>query len=358
MTAPMYYNTDFMLAAIEKKAPVTTFLLSRYFPDNELGVFATGDVLIEYQKNGQNIAPFVVPYIGGIPMERKGYESSRYTPANIEPSRTLTIEDAMKKGFGEAIVSNLTPEQRAITLLGKDLKELDDAIARTKETMAASVLLNNKIVMTVQTGDSAKPKTEEIRYYKESANPLEYAITTKWDAEGADFIDDLEKMYLAFQANGQVPEDLIVTASALKAMRNNKKFIELLDNRNYDIGKINPTGIDAKTGAAFIGKLNLAYGQLNIITYVGKYTDTDGSNKFYIPDGKIILAVPGCGQTVYGAVTQMEDDEKLHTYVGKRVPQRFANKKAGISELKLTSKPLLAPKVYGGFMSATAVTVS
>ena len=350
-----YYNTDVMLEAIKTGVQATSFLTKRYFPESARSEFITKDVLIEYKNGNQKAAPFVVPHVGGVPVERKGYTTKRYEPANIEPSKVLKIEDLEEKGFGEAIYANETPEDREQLLLAEDLVELDEMITRRQEIMAASVMLNNKIEMTYKLPDGTTD-TKEIRYYDELANPFAYSITTKWDQNGATIIDDIFAMCEMATEKGVDPQDLIVTPAAMAAIRNDAKVLALLDNKRYNLGEINP--VDLGDGAKLLGTLNADGFVLNLIQYNAKYEADNGTMTPFIPDGYVIVAAPASGQTVYGAVSQKEQaDGKTHTYAGRRVPKYTVDIEGDQSKIKLSSKPLLAPQKLGGWISACAVTV-
>ena len=108
-----YYDTHHLLASVQQLAPLHTFLLDRYFPTNAAtDIFSTDDVLVEYRKGSKKAAPFVAPRKGGITILREGYTMKRFTPSYIAPKRPLTSDDLKKRGFGEALYTQLTPEQR------------------------------------------------------------------------------------------------------------------------------------------------------------------------------------------------------------------------------------------------------
>ena len=58
---------------------------------------------------------------GGIAILREGYTMKRFTPAHIAPKRPLSIDDLKKRGFGEALYTNLTPAQRQGVIMLGDL---------------------------------------------------------------------------------------------------------------------------------------------------------------------------------------------------------------------------------------------
>lgn len=139
-----FYDTHTLLASVQQLPPLHSFLLDRYFPTNAASdVFATDDVLVEYRKGSKKAAPFVAPRKGGIAILREGYTMKRFTPAHIAPKRPLSIDDLKKRGFGEALYTNLTPAQRQGVIMLGDLDELRDMNTRRKEAMAAEVIFTN-----------------------------------------------------------------------------------------------------------------------------------------------------------------------------------------------------------------------
>ena len=161
-------------------------------------------------------------------------------------------------------------------------------------------------------------------------------------------------MCTALQAGGVNAVDVIFTPKAMKAARNNEKFIKLLDTKNYQLGFIAPEELGE--GARKLGEINADGFVLNVIMYNEKYVNDEGNLVPYITDGKVIVTAPNVGQTVYGAVTQKEyADGKTHTYSGRRVPKILPDVENDKTDVKLTSKPLLAPKVAHGWIVAEAV---
>ena len=129
-----FYETHTLLMAVQQLTPATTFLRDRYFPTNDASdVFATDDVLVEYRDGSKKLAPFVAPRKGGVTILRNGYHMERYTPPFVAPKRSLSADDLKKRGFGEALYTQLTPEQRQQTLILKDADELGEFITRREE---------------------------------------------------------------------------------------------------------------------------------------------------------------------------------------------------------------------------------
>lgn len=138
-----FYDTHTLLMAVQQLTPAATFLRDRYFPTNDASdIFATDDVLVEFRDGSKKLAPFVAPRKGGVTVLRAGYNMERYTPPFVAPRRVLTLDELRKRGFGEALYSQLTPEQRQQTLILRDADELGELITNREEAMAAETILS------------------------------------------------------------------------------------------------------------------------------------------------------------------------------------------------------------------------
>lgn len=337
------YNTYTLLEAVKGLNPITSFLKDRYFPTNEAtDIFSTEEVLVEYRDGSKKLAPFVSPRANGVTLTRKGHHMERFEPANIAPKRAISIDDLKKKGFGEALYSKLTPEQRETVYVLQDSTELDESITRTEEYMAAQALLNNGYTMKYLNEDGEVAEEKQIQFYTEDANPATYTPATAWSDPTADILGDIAAMAKLLTSRGLPATELLVSPDVADYIINNTAIKELLNNRRYELGGVNPE--ELPTGAVKIARLNCKGRLIDVISYDATYTDENEANTQYLPEGTAILTAPACGHTAYGAVTQLEQtDGQFHTYAEKRVPKFVANANSNVRTLTLTSCPLVLP---------------
>lgn len=337
------FSTHTMLATVQHINPLHTFLRDRYFPTNDsTDLFATEDVLVEYRDGSKKLAPFVAPRKGGVTVLREGYSMERYTPPYIAPKRSLYADDLKKKGFGEALFSNLTPAQRQGALMMKDFEEMDIMIARREEAMAAETLLTNGCIMKHIADDKAEAIEMSIQFYDGAENNAQYTPTTDWDEADADILGDVYTVCEMLAAKGLRGSDLIVSPDVGSAILSNETILKLLDNRNINIGGVDPA--ELPNGVTKIARLNCKGHVVDVLQYSESYTNDEGVDVPYITKGKAIVTAPGCGRTLYGAVTQVEQaDGEFHTYTAKRVPKYYSDAKGNTRELYLTSCPLCIP---------------
>jgi hypothetical protein len=352
------FSTHTMLMAVEQINPLHTFLRDRYFPTNPAtDIFTTEDVLVEFKDGSKKLAPFVAPRKGGVTVLRQGYTLQRYTPPFIAPKRTMTADDLKKKGFGEALFSNLTPAQRQGALMMKDFEELDAMIARREEAMAAETMLTNGCIMKHICDDADEYEEKSIQFYTGDENPAQYTPDTDWDETGARIIDDIAAVAEIMASKGLAHTDLIVAPDVGSAILADSTIKELLDIKNLQIGGIDPATLPE--GCVKLGRLNCKGHIVDILQYSDTYTNDAGEDVPYITPGKAILTAPGCGRTLYGAVTQVEQSDGLfHTYGNKRVPKYFSDSKGNTRELYLTSCPLCIPNNKNAFYVINAINES
>ena len=344
-----YNHVPSFIAAIQEEKPYTTFLKDRYFPDGQK--FTTDEVLVEFKEGDKKLAPFVAPRVGGVTNKRRGYTAKTFAPAYIAPKRPLTLDDLKKKRMGEAYYSQLTPEDRASEIMLDDANELDGQIARRENWMAAQLLLNAACEIEEKTDDPDISEKKEIFFYDGDANDWIFTHSVDWDDPDADILGDVAAMCNAQKARGVAATEILLDTVAGDCVYNNKKIIELLDNRNYNIGTIDPKL--EEYGVAEIATFNCKGHRVRFLQYVEGYEDENGANVPYLPYGTAILLAPGCGQTHYGAVSQLEDDREWHTYAESRVPLILTNTNSQSKELRLASAPLLMPVRNHAWMRAT-----
>lgn len=236
-----FYDTHTLLMAVQQLTPAATFLRDRYFPTNDASdIFATDDVLVEFRDGSKKLAPFVAPRKGGVTVLRAGYNMERYTPPFVAPRRVLTLDELRKRGFGEALYSQLTPEQRQQTLILRDADELGELITNREEAMAAETMLTNGCVMKHIADDVDKADEMEIRFYSEASNPATYTPTAKWDATGGKILKDLEAMIRMLTKRGLRASDLVCSPDVADTIINDAAVQKLLDNRRIEIGNVEP----------------------------------------------------------------------------------------------------------------------
>lgn len=350
------YQTQTLVTAAPLVLKRPTFLRDRYFETTDNDLFVTEDVLVEYKdEQNRKLAPCVVPMSGGIAMDRNGYKTERYTPANVAPKRTLSVADLQKRGFGETVFSQKKPAEREAALLRQDMIDLGECIDSREEWMAAQVLFNNGYTMKHYIDDYGGSKYKEygIKFYDEGSNPAVYTPAAAWGESSKAIMEDLYAISLLLKKRGLKVSDVIFGHEVGSVIINNEYFQKLLDNRRLDLMAINPA--ELPEGVVYYGRMNVYGVALDLFCYSETYTDEQGTTQTFVPENKIVVTAPKMGRAKYGAVTVLEKDDSFYTYTGKRVPHVVADQKSGVKELFIESKPLFMPNYKNSAISATVL---
>lgn len=353
------YQTQTMLAAMQLMPKRPTFLRDRYFPTTANDIFVTEDVLIEYKdEKSRKLAPCVVPMKGGIPVARDGYKTERYTPANVAPERVLTIDQLLKKQFGETLFSQQAPEQREGAILRNDISELGELIDSREEYMAAQTLFANGYSMKHYADQYGSGKFEEfqIHFYDGVSNDAIYTLSSKWneDTDAAVIMKDLYNMAMMNKKRGLPATDVVFGNDVAVTLLSNKSIQDMLNNRRLNLVDLNP--VELPDGVTYYGKLNCYGVVLDLYCYAETYVDEQNVEQTFVPKKQIVVTAPAVGRTLYGSVTQIEEsDRQFHTYPATRVPHIVTNVHDGIRTLTETAKPLTVPNFKNSSISATVL---
>lgn len=355
--------TYYLLAAMRAMRPEHTFFKRRYAPtDTEMDIFGTAKVLADYADGDQKAAPFVLPRIGGASVGREGFSTYELEPANICLTRPLTLDHLTKRGFGEALMSNLTPEDRAKKYLISDLQFLSARIARTEERMVIDTMIGNGCTMMHQTETPGVYEPVKVQFYDGDDNPALYTPAGKWthsvkNADGSftrgSWYTDLKNMVRMLTSAGLPATDLLMAGDVADFLMDDPWVQHVLDNRRMEMGRIDPKELTPYVVQH--GTLKIGGRELLLIESNGTFVDADGKTQQYIPDGTVIVTAPACCRGLYGAVTQMEDDKQLHTRAGRRVARYLADIRTSSRETEVSARPLIVPNAPNPFSVAKNV---
>lgn len=344
------YDTLYMLAVVEKLPLEHTFFRNRYFPTNTaMDIFGTAKVLADYKEGHRRMAPFVLPRVGAISIGRDGFSTYELEPGNICVSMPLTADQLNRRGFGESIMSTMTPADRARQMQVHDLAELSARISRREEWLAVQTILNNGCVMRHETGVKDVYNDVPVTFYDGKENPAEYKVTDGWTHSEyknngwvlGSWYSDICAMIKKLTQNGRPAREIVVSPDVGEFIMEDPWVVAMLDNRRVEMGHIAPEELTEFVTS--LGVFNFMGRNMELLVSDGTYEDDDGTDKPFMDKESVIVIAPNCGKGLYGGVTQLETDGEFHTYAGMRVPQHIFTIKPPVKETQLTSKPLFVP---------------
>lgn len=335
-----YNDTISLMGVMERIKPPASFLLDTFFPQIPATTM-TSKIMIEYRKGGRRLAPFVVKGGKGVNMARESSWIETYTPPMVAPRRVITPEDLEHRTFGETVYSTKTPAQRAAEMQARDLVELRDMIINRKNKMAADILTTGKCDIEGFADDGKTILLDTVTFpgWTQKLTPA-----THWDNTNADIYHDIKGMSETIQeSTGQIPTLMLCGSNIEDYLINNgtmEKWLSIPNRENLALLSLAPRYTSPQVRR--IGVLQAL--NLEIYSYAETYTDDDGTVKPFLDPDSVIIAVPGRGRQLHGAVTLLNDSlTGYNTYSGQYVPYYNGDKNSQEMSLTMYSRFLLAP---------------
>ena len=355
-------DTYYMAGLWEGLSPVNTFFRDRYFPTQPTDIYAADKVLVEYRDGDNDMAPFMVADADPINVKREGYEIHDYAPLCVKQSRNLTADQLKQRGFGEAILSGSTEEERAAKLVQEDLALLERRFARTEEYLCAQTMINNGFTVNEMLDANTVGKQATVKYYDPNiGNDGAYSIGTAWTTSTpwSEIVEDVRNMCRSLSRRGLPVKDLIVGQAVADVLLGNTAFLKLIDkNSGLIIASPIVQELTKYDGVSLLGIVNFGGYNLNVIVVDEQYRGLDSSNppvpewKNYFPAKSIMVSAPGAGHLMYAHIVHMDENGEVETITGKRVPDLFVDRKRKTREIILESRPLAAPLNYSPWIYA------
>lgn len=323
-------------------------------------IVKTDDILIDIKDlQGNELAPFVKT--GHKSSERSWFKTTHITPARIAPQRPVTLNDISKRAWLEQIADPQTQEERAVQMIRDDMTDLTNRVRNTWELLIAELIQTGKYSYTNVKSDAEGGDEDESTYNVDWTTTLGGAteiLTTvgdTWDKETADPLADLEAVVRRLVQYGVAPSILLMGSNAAHHFERNAKIHEILDNRRMEYGQLSPVPVEQ--GGARYGTLNVVGYPLQLIEYNAVYVNAEGETKPFIDPNKVVITSPQAIRGFFSGVTQIDQDKlRFSTYLQSIVPKFKADDDKDVYTIKLTSRPVFAPRTRGVFHCLSVLT--
>ena len=347
------YNPRRMMQALIQRKPPRSFLRQMCSRRDE---FSDAELIDVDVKTGQRrLAPFVNPKAPGKVVDRIGFQTRIYTPPLVAPKRPLTVSDLQKRLPGETIYSTQTADERAAILLGEDLGELDDMIARREEWMIARAVFDSAIEISADDFDGT------ISFPRDATVTVGTLGTDdQWNKSTANIVGNIRDWRRrVIKLTGIAPDFMICGEEAADALVNApslKGLTGALNTLRMDLGQIKPELREG--GATYYGMF--AGTGIDVWGYDEWYVDpADGEEKPMVPPKKILLGSSQAYAAMrYGAVgvtSGLDGNAQLALVAGRRVPESWIEKEPAVRFLKVSARPLFVPVQNDAFLTAQVV---
>lgn len=343
-------DTVSLMQAMERIKQPASFLVDTFFP-NMPQPAVQSTIAVEYRKKDRVLAPFITGSTKATNMKRPDAKMSFYQPPMVGPRTIVDPEMLQNRGFGEGVYSTVTPAQRATKLQAEDLVFLQGSIMNRKNKMAADLLTTGKYTIEGYADDGKQVITDEVAFdWDQKITP-----SVGWDQAGAKIYQDLKNASELIQQNaGIVPTICVVGKNVEQYFLDNDelgKFLAIPNLQNLTIASFQPKYISPLV--RYVGTI-VGLG-LEIYSYAETYTDDAGKVQSFIGADDVIIAVPGRGQQLHGAVTLLNDEcTGFNTYVAPYVPYYSGDKNSQQLALTMYSRFVIAPQFADDWAYITA----
>lgn len=331
------------LVRVVEAFPQDSYYLTDTFA-SEGETFTTDEIEIQTKKGHRPLAPYVNELLPGKVVLRTGFTSKTYQPALLKPMRVITRHDVKVKQAGETLLNPKTPAQRYQELIVKDLAELNDTIDRRKVQQLSEIMFTGK---TEQIGEGV-------------SQILDWGFTNIEVLSGTDLFSNSNTNVVEYLSDwvqevmdksGRTMRRVLTTAKVARTIVNHPTLLKLIDAKKetLDVGDLNQQILPE--GVIYHGYLRQA--NLQIWSYTNSYTDDEGNEVPYIPEGTLALLPDGKPfEFSYGANLVVNEDGDFVFAQAKVYPQVLKEDEPPSRKLQLLSRPICVPENVDGWYVA------
>lgn len=237
-----------------------------------------------------------------------------------------------------------TPEQRYQELIVKDLSELTDTIDRRKVQQLSEIMFTGK---TEQIGEGV-------------SQVLDWGFTNIEVLSGTDLFSNPDTNVIEYltdwvqevmEKSGRTMRRILTTAKVARTIVNHPTLLKLIEAKKetLDVGDLNQQILPE--GVIYHGYLRQA--NLQIWSYTNSYTDDEGDEISYIPEGTLALLPDGQPfEFLYGANLVANENGDFMFAQAKIYPQVLSEKEPPSRKLQLLSRPICVPVNVDGWYVA------
>lgn len=348
------YEPRSMREALKEMKPPRAALRNFFFKRTRN--YQNEKVDVDVMVGARRLAPFVNKAAPAKAVERIGFTTSTVTPPDISLKRSITREDVQTRAPGEHIYAERSAEERARELLGADLADLDEMIARREEWMAAQALFTSQVRIL---GDNVD---ETIEFARDSSLTLGLlGASSRWTHSDANIPEQVRSWRRRIvKLSGANPDVMILSSEAADAMLKHGSVIGdsgALNQLRAQLGMIAPEIRDS--GLTYMGEF--AATGIQMFSYDEWYVDpADGVEKPMVPEKTILLGSTMADTEMrYGAVNVKTGEGAAAStalVADSRVPRSYVTEDPPVRWVVLSSRPLPVPVQNNAFLTAQVIS--
>lgn len=321
--------------AVNQMLPVPSFIKDLLFKKEN--TFSTKQVLVDVIVGGQKILPLVKRGNPGKMMSNTTQKSNMIEPPQLKPKKLLTADDLYyTRGAGAPLfvpggpaggdpILNARKQRYAI-----EQKDMFDAINRTIEYLCCKGLSGSYSI-------AQEDGSFVIDFGMPAGNKPELSAGALWSATTTCTpIKNLRAWKIVAQkASGKIPTVAVMSPATWELFLAADEVVKYMDKLKINLGTIQTDPNIISAGAEKKATIE----NIDIYTYAGVYTDANGAQQQFIPDGYVPMLSPAADhRLLYGGI----DDLEAGTVVAKYFSKDWIEKDPSGLWLLVQSNPLPA----------------
>lgn len=325
----------------------SSYLLDSFASEGD--IFETEEIEIRTKKGNRPLAPYVNELLPGKVVLRGQWSSKNYRPALLKPMRVITRHDLKVRQSNETVINPKSPEERYEDLIIQDLADLKESIKRRKVQQLAEIMFTGK---TIQIGEGV---SQQLDWEFDNIEVL--SGSSSFADDSFDVVGYLtQKKLEVMRGSGISIRKVLATFDLAQRIVTHPTVLALIDAKKetLDVGNLNQQVDGLPDGVIYHGYLRQA--ALHIWSYTNSYTDENGNDVDYIPEGTLALLPDGQPfRFDYGANLVMDEDGQVKLAAAEIYPQVFFQREPIKRELQLLSKPICIPENVNGWYVVKAM---
>ncbi|SHE78998.1 Phage major capsid protein E [Loktanella atrilutea] len=282
MPENVYYSTAEMVETIRTVRTPRRFFLDTFFRAEPYLSTKEEIVFDEILEDLPTMAPFVSPVVQAKPQRRSGFNVKTFRPAYLKPKHFLKPGDFIRRGAGEDLLGDLTPQARMDNAMVDTLSTQRRQIEERWEWMAARAIIDGKVI--VQGEDYPRV---EIDFGRSPDN--EIVVTGAgniWSNSASDIAAMFEDWSVQMlELSGHAGTDVILSPEAWGFFRQNAGVRAEAELRRGVTNTPNLQAQVAMEGVRYAGE----WGEFRLWVYAGRFKDQDGNLSRAIAANDIVM---------------------------------------------------------------------
>ncbi|HFS2746054.1 TPA: major capsid protein, partial [Escherichia coli] len=227
-----------------------------------------------------------------------GYETSIIRPGYMKPKHEIDPLKTIMRMAGEDPAQLNDPTYRRMRLITGNMRRQINAIKARVEWLAVNAVTTGKNII-----EGEGIERYEIDWKIPEKNIIEQADGKKWSEQDKDIHDPIYDIELYADQAGCPANVMIMGVDVWRMLRSFKKFREL-----YDLSRGSESAAElACKNLGEVVSFKGYLGDLALIVYSGKYTDSDGTEKYFLePDLLVLGNTNNKGLVAYGAIMDQD----------------------------------------------------